>query len=82
MRSSAGLGVLFGEFTPGFNTCTVIGSKGVPPAACGIAPSTAAGMAYRSGQMPARIMRVNAAGRQELWKELAPTYRAALKNFA
>lgn len=70
MRSSAGLGVLFGEFTPGFNTCTVI------------APSTAAGMAYRSGQMPARIMRVNAAGRQELWKELAPTYRAALKNFA
>ncbi len=47
-----------------------------------IAPSTAAGMAYRSGQMPARIMRVNADGRQELWKELAPTYRAALQKFA
>jgi len=36
-------------------------------------------LAYRSGEMPAKIMRVDpATGRQELWKELAPTYRAAL----
>jgi hypothetical protein len=54
----------------------VQGGQGLTPVAlCGDGSL----LAYRSGEMPARIMRVDpATGRQELWKELAPAYRAGL----
>jgi serine/threonine protein kinase len=54
----------------------VRGGQGLTPVAlCGDGSL----LAYRSGEMPAKIMRVDpATGRQELWKELAPTYRAGL----
>ena len=60
----------------GGDSRVVQGAQGLTPVAlCG----DGSVLAYRSGQMPARIMRVDAAtGRQDLWRELAPTYRAAL----
>jgi len=54
----------------------VRGGQGLTPVAlCGDGSL----LAYRSGEMPAKIMRIDPAnGRQEPWKELGPAYRAAL----
>ena len=54
----------------------VRGSQGLMPVAlCGDGSL----LAYHSGEIPARIMRLDpATGRQVLWKELAPANRAAL----
>jgi len=54
----------------------VPGVKGLTPIAfCGDSSL----LVYHSGEMPARILRVDlATGRQALWKELAPAYREAL----
>ena len=55
---------------------TVPGVKGLTPVAfCGDGSL----LVYRSGEMPARILRVDpVTGRQALWKEIAPAMKAAL----